>query len=1047
MPRPPARLWSSSPALFAATATLLAVGCRFDAAVPPGVEIRCQEDAHCPGDMRCQVSLQRCVPTAGLDPNPPGLDPGSVRLTLVPGRDSPLAVVDTMTRGTVAVIGFVADEPLRVPADLVLVPPLQCERSRSGDADFEFRCTVPPGAAPPDGPVSATAQLEDLAGNTADVPLLGLGLVLDTTPPPPPTVDAPGVLVYERVPWGSDATGGVVRYALSGGAGAAPDASLLRAFSGPLLRAEAPIAADGSVGALALAPLDTALLEVDSVDRAGNVSPRVAVRDGRWVASLRGKLAGRAAPNPHLVGVVGALGSFPGRPDLQERGESSGVTRGDGVVTTAAGAPSWRSLDSSWLVGYRAAAWDARRGRLVSVGANGLGALGAAEWDGQRLRAWATFSDPEGDGSPVLRAQAALVHDERQDSTFLLGGWDGQGWLGEAWAWRVGSWERLSAAPALARPVAFYDSARGRTVLVGGPPDGGAGAGTWSFDGLTWSDLGAPLPRPPTTIAFDRQRGVAVGLVPSLLPDGGDGAQSPWRFDGAAWSPADGGASPLAGRFFLHAAYDERDDRLLFAGGDALDANRDPVDDTWSWSGGGWEQLADAGVPLGGQLAAFAWDPVHGQALVLSPNRVLALEGATWVVRAASSPRPGPDAVSALDCAVELGGCVAASDGGLVALGERGWGATRTLGVPGSSMVPSVLAWDAARKQLVWTGGALTATWDPRSDAGASLVAWDGGDPLLAPGLGATAAFDGTAVSLVRMDKVVRSWAGGGWTPRDPVPYTTRTVLDWIGACSLADAGLLLLGGSAGASGCGGTTGPETGTWLLADAGWTAVIPPAPPMSAVMLDPARGSSLAFGGVDTSYLTHDDLLERGTDGGWSVVATSDPELDQDPRARNRARLAFDPQEGRGVLFGGATSYGAPPTLNDTWALETARHRPAVQVRFQLDRAELPQSTTLVAVELRAVAGGAGLLDGGAAPGVRGLVWRDRTWVDDTVGVAGFPTTAPGELRVRTSDAAALARLLANQPALEYALVPRGENGTGTATVAVDTVELTVEYRLP
>ena len=45
------------------------------------------------------------------------------------------------------------------------------------------------------------------------------------------------------------------------------------------------------------------------------------------------------------------------------------------------------------------------------------------------------------------------------------------------------------------------------------------------------------------------------------------------------------------------------------------------------------------------------------------------------------------------------------------------------------------------------------------------------------------------------------------------------------------------------------------------------------------------------------------------------------------------------------------------------------------------------------------------------------------------------------------AASLRRAFVNQPTLEYALVPVGENGAGAATVAVDAVELVVEYRLP
>jgi titin len=147
----------------------------------------------------------------------------------------------------------------------------------------------------------------------------------------------------------------------------------------------------------------------------------------------------------------------------------------------------------------------------------------------------------------------------------------------QTWTFDGSTWSQLAPSespPALSDPCLGYDPATGDLVLFGGfyndVGSATAQAGTWAWDGTTWSES-APVTSPPgladAAMAFDPQIGLLVmfGGVTGTIGDNVLSDQT-WAWDGANWSQLAVPEHP-APRSFAGLAWDPSSSQMLLSGG------------------------------------------------------------------------------------------------------------------------------------------------------------------------------------------------------------------------------------------------------------------------------------------------------------------------------------------------------------------------------------------------------------------------------------------------------------------------------------------------
>ncbi|MEO1174916.1 MAG: hypothetical protein AAFX94_23105, partial [Myxococcota bacterium] len=289
-------------------------------------------------DLGISVELDQTAPSATETT-------GAVLLTPDP-RDNLLRQVEHWRPGTGLEITFVASEPsesslvLRaadgtsIDAGLVFSP-----RSTGGQAQI---LTLDSDASTPvEGVYFVDAVLVDRAGNTAQSPLTDLEgnpltLTVDMTAPAAPAVDDPDAVRYLRAPWGEPG-GGSARSLLQFAAAAIEDDSTLIAYadaSGSLEVGRVDLRERDLAQPVDLQSADRSDLFIQAVDRAGNGSPVVRVRDVEWRASLSRE---QNPLNPHRFFVRTVDSGAIEITGQDEVGAGPAVASPDGSVSTTEG--------------------------------------------------------------------------------------------------------------------------------------------------------------------------------------------------------------------------------------------------------------------------------------------------------------------------------------------------------------------------------------------------------------------------------------------------------------------------------------------------------------------------------------------------------------------------------------------------------------------------------------------------------------------------------------------------------------------------------------
>jgi len=587
-----------------------------------------------------------------FDLTPPAVVEGSASVQLIPDRDNPLQEVGAANRSTRVYVTFSLTEPLRTdsdghddPAPRVVMSGTGVQLEKVSQAGmlytYEGRLDeVGPGLRTEEQLriVAGPDAIHDRAGNAPSDALVVAAFVVDTDPPgAPATEPEPGgapKIVYTRIPWGAERTGGESTYCVSGLAGAVEPGVSVHIYDGPdpstaALLGHGQADDDGAFGVPGCAAgepggLDPLLLGhgpragvyVAAIDEAGNFD-LAQVGEIEWVATINGKVAGSALENPHVLEDRAVWAGGRLRSDAIDAGDVPIVTQGGGAVwhnRTQAVSPSARHSHNM--------AYDSRRGRVVVFGGanwdhgcdEGTGDYCGYTWEFDGAT-WARMpsQDPEGDGDPLPRKTALMAFDAARGVTVLAGG-ENNGGCGEdlgslcrhVWEWNGVNWKRRplrdpegDGDPDIRSHSAMaHDAFRGRTVLFGASGCGDEGVGghcghTWEWNGASWRRMhpvdpegdGAPAPRLGHAMAYDATSEVVYlygGRHPADDCGEGSGAYCGWiwAWDGTSWMRVGRdlppGDSPPA-RADHSLAYDESRGVLVLFGG-SLGAGEDGGD-------------------------------------------------------------------------------------------------------------------------------------------------------------------------------------------------------------------------------------------------------------------------------------------------------------------------------------------------------------------------------------------------------------------------------------------------------------------------------------
>ena len=261
---------------------------------------------------------------------------------------------------------------------------------------------------------------------------------------------------------------------------------------------------------------------------------------------------------------------------------------------------AWNSLSSTWL------------------------------WNGTWIQAMPAVS-------PTARHSHAMAFDHLRQRAVIFGGFVNLsgGNLGDTWEWDGANWnQQVTTIQPLARHAhaMAFDGATGKVILFGGY-DGNSNGGiamadTWTWDGLTWTQL-SPATTPPArhshAMSFDtlRQRLVMFGgYSQANLSHLGD----TWEWDGSDWSLAQAANAPGPRRAHAMAFDPVRGGTVLFGGYDGQD-----LGDNWSWDGTLWTLLPTTAAPSARHGAGMVYCSQQ-QATVLFGGRFRngTILGDTW---------------------------------------------------------------------------------------------------------------------------------------------------------------------------------------------------------------------------------------------------------------------------------------------------------------------------------------------------------------------------------------------------------------------------------
>jgi PKD repeat protein len=294
--------------------------------------------------------------------------------------------------------------------------------------------------------------------------------------------------------------------------------------------------------------------------------------------------------------------------------------------------------------------YDVADGYVVLFG--GLSASGYPTNDTWAFEsgAWKNITSTAGPG-PSARSGMAMTYDSADGYVLAFGGSASQPCsnlsisdvCNDTWSFSAGKWHRIAAvgAPAVdyfsngMELSLVFDTADSYVVLTNGFETWKYTAGTWSpFCGTNCTNF-VPGPDLWGTAVYDAPNG-SVLFLGSQYPSGGYPTGSyTWTFSAGKWTniTATAGISPPA-RIFGMMAYDSSTSSVLVFGG--FGGNRSkpilqPVNDTWSFQGGTWQEVATNSSPPVSAAGSVSDDLADSVVVLFGGAGETAALNDTWV--------------------------------------------------------------------------------------------------------------------------------------------------------------------------------------------------------------------------------------------------------------------------------------------------------------------------------------------------------------------------------------------------------------------------------
>jgi len=941
-----------------------------------------------------------------------------------------------------------------------------------------------------EGEYTFAVTWEDALGNKATVPFAGLKMVVDRTPPDSAQLDFAKIL-YKRVPWGSDATGGVARFSLVGDPGAVKDVSDIESVL--VYRSQTPSAGTligsatvsktapdtGSFSVPELMGGDLPKIYVSVTDRAGVQSVPQLVTEIEWTATMGYKIPGSTFENPNVFTSTGIFaGWLTQNPEFNFEPSAADLAKGAQVDTNTilrTAEATWLELNKGTTPGGRtghALVYDAARGKLVLFGGNdGSNRQDTWEWDGA-AGTW-TERTPSGP-KPSARYDHAMEYDSARGRVVMFGGYDGNV-KQDIWEWdgATGTWTDRTPAgtkpTARQSPAIAYDSARGRVVVFGGTGLGNW-QDTWEWDGTTgtWTERTLsgekPSARQYHAMTYDRGRG-------RVLLFGGSYMQDTWEWDGVSgiWTErVISGAKPSV-RQGHTVAYDSARGRVVLFGGSYLDGAERFLQDTWEWDGtaGIWTDRTPGGAkPSARDSHAMSFDVVRGKVVLFSGREESVKQDAwewdgemgSWTERTLGSDRPsartGPQMVyDSVRGRIFLFGGTDSSylykqdswewdgAGGI-------WTDRTPIGAKPSARQGFAITYDSVRgrvvlfggydgsyRQDIWEWDGAAGTWTERTAAGTKPSSRCGG-LAYDSARQRVVLFGGYDGSSRKQDTWEWDGAAGTWTERTLSGTKPSARSSHAMTYDSTRGKVVMFGGSPEGSTVNDTWewDGNLGTWT--DRTQSGTKPSVRISHTMVFDGVRSRVVLFGGYDGSYISGTWEWDGAT-GEWT-----DRTL-MEPGARRDHAMAYDASRGKVVLFGGSDG----SLKQDTWEWDGgAFGRPAQIMNTSFGSAGLSATPDRKSVASAFYSGGVGYPSGVATNGVDLKVWDEGMW--KTIATNNSPPNDPQLVTWTTTDPQVISRLFfGDQQTLNFAVTPVAPNGTGTGEVSVDYVEVTVKYKMP